>query len=226
MDNCDLAIHLFQGYDWLGTRTAIHDEVKTVRRRLQKIRQVMAKGQAPDETVEEASATLFASFHIGLPNSIMDLGPDQVLAALDEADLTSEHDSVSQADSWQTLPPRLQREYSNSSTSSKRFKRDRLARGERHAIVLTATGLQAKFESFASGLELDSMTNVTVNSFEIVDNLKTSTWSKFLNELRVGDGGVVRPTGAPMVRFELRNATATSGLAQGSTEAIMKVRLA
>ena len=57
--DCDVAIFLYDGYDWARTRKTIEDEVKEMRRRLTKIRQLVANGHTQDPSVEETSTLLF-----------------------------------------------------------------------------------------------------------------------------------------------------------------------
>jgi autophagy-related protein 2 len=45
---------------------------------------------------------------------------------------------------------------------------------------------------------------VTVRNLEILDHIKTSTWQKFLTELRSDSRGNIRETDSNMVRVELR----------------------
>ncbi len=59
-------LFLYDGYDWATTRKTIEEQVKEMRKRLAKIRQLVASGQVQEPIIEDTSALLFNSFHIGL----------------------------------------------------------------------------------------------------------------------------------------------------------------
>ena len=65
---------LYDGYDWARTRKTIEQEVKEMRKRLAKIRQLVANGQTQETDSDDVSAVLFNSVHIGLDEDF-DLTP-------------------------------------------------------------------------------------------------------------------------------------------------------
>lgn len=209
-----LSLRLFEGYDWEATRSSILSDIRAVKRKLHKIRQVMAEGQTPDETVEEASAPLFASIHLGLGSKAHERDVAELLETLEQELPT---DEGANSDEWQAFPrttlaqlvapplPRAQQ---------------KLVRSGAHAIAFDLHDLDLTFDQFPPDAAQLSRLTIRADRFEIVDNMRSSTWLKFLSELRVGDGGVARPTGAPMLRVELAFAPSP---AHGS-EASLKVR--
>ncbi|KZO99279.1 hypothetical protein CALVIDRAFT_534256 [Calocera viscosa TUFC12733] len=196
--DCDLTFNMHDGYDWAPTRKVIEDEVKAVRRRLAKIRQLLASGQTPDESIEEASATLFNSVYIGLPPETDDLDAEALIAVIDQ-ELNDEAETASQASSWSSFPkgspPRLH--------PRSRAKGKRLTRSHGARIQFCATGLALEYDQMGSRDPLASRMLITARNFEILDHIKTSTWKKFLTDMHTDLRGNVRETGADMVRVEL-----------------------
>ncbi|GAA5882896.1 hypothetical protein JCM1840_000742, partial [Sporobolomyces johnsonii] len=233
--NSDLTIHLHEGYDWFTTRKAIEDEAKAVRRRLEKIRQLLASGQVPDASAENASVLMFGSHLLGLPPGASELPPKDLLAAINEElddEANDEGDAASTVSSWQTLP--------GGAASTRRpaaavvgKARKRLTRSKAFAIELNVRGLNASYDAYSSSSsssaaaasQLASKIQVEVSSFDIIDNIKTSTWRKFLTELRPSDGGVVRASGAPMARFELKTIKPVGRVASAQEEIVLKIKI-
>ena len=209
-----VSLRLYEGYDWEATRSGILSDIRAVKRKLHKIRQVMAEGQTPDETVEEASAPLFASVHLGLGSKAHELDATGLLEALEEELPT---DEAAESDEWQSLPRTT---LANMVAPAMPRTQHKLARSAAHAIAFDLHDLDFSFDQFPPDAAQLSRIAVRADRFEIVDNMRSSTWLKFLSELRVGDGGVARPTGAPMLRVELAFAPSP---AHGS-EASLKVR--
>ncbi|KAF8590435.1 hypothetical protein K439DRAFT_1657242 [Ramaria rubella] len=198
--NCDLTISLYEGYDWARTRKTIDQKVKAIRRRLVKIRQLLANGQTPDDSIEETSAILFNSVSVGLPLDSEELEPGALIAAIDEeldADATS--DRASQT-SWQSFKPRSQ----HTAQKLTRLRGRKLERSKGSQIDFCLSGVQAEVDQFHSNAPLVSRILITVKILEILDHIRTSTWNKFLTELRTDFRGNTRETGSDMVRGELR----------------------
>ncbi|BGP20882.1 autophagy-related protein 2 [Rhodosporidiobolus nylandii] len=243
--NSSIAVHLHEGYDWFATRKALEDEAKAVRRRLEKIRQLLATGQKPDATAADKSTVLmFGSVQLGLAPGTTDLPPQELLAALNEELDGGGSDAVSTS-SWQTLPGG---DHSVSSSSPSRpapavvgKARRKLTRSRTFAIEINLRGLDASYELYpvssapsslyssmllpTSRSQLASKLAARVDSFDIIDNIKTSTWRKFLTELRPSDGGVVRPTGAPMARVELTAVRPVGGVENAREELLLKIKV-
>ena len=60
-------------------------------------------------------------------------------------------------------------------------------------------------KSHPVGEELASKLEVTVKDLEILDHIKTSTWKKFLTEMRSDSRGNVREADSNMVTIELKS---------------------
>ncbi|GAA6043292.1 hypothetical protein JCM8097_003040 [Rhodosporidiobolus ruineniae] len=249
--NTDISVRLHEGYDWSTTRKAIEEEAKAVRRRLEKIRQLLASGQTPEVTAENApSALLFGSLQLGLPPGASDLPPKELLAAINnELDDSPDSDAVSTTSSWQTFPGGA-----TPSTSSRRSApavvgkaRKKLARSRTYVIEVNLRGLSASLDVYppvppsanlgasllytslllpSTQSQLSTKLSADVAALDIIDNIKTSTWRKFLTELRPGDGGVVRPTGAPMAKLEVSTVRPVGGVKDTREEILLKVKIA
>lgn len=239
VQRAEISLQLHEGYDWPSTRSHILNEIKAVRRRLHKIRQVMAEGQTPDETAEEIAAPLFASVCLPMPpdvgtGSTMDadtilntlsenLPLDEDVMDLEQGDADSgEWDCVTAGPSTSSNVSRL---VAPSSASRRPSARQQLMRRSAHAISFDLKDLDFSLDQYPTGSTLNSLINVRAESFEILDNIKTSTWHKFLTELRVVDGGVVRPTGAPMLRARLAFSPSTGNASGATEEASLKVKI-
>ena len=80
----------------------------------------------------------------------------------------------------------------------------RLTRSRGPSIEIRLSGLDAELDQYCPEEGLVSRTFATVRDVEILDHIKTSTWQKFLTELRSDSRGNVRETDSNMVRVELR----------------------
>ena len=221
LSSCDITIHLHEGYDWLSTRKAIEEEAKSVRRRLERIRQFLSSGQAPDASADEASTMMFGSIQLGLPPGAADLPPAQLLAAINE-ELNDASETVSNASSWQPLSAQSSPSRKSTTTAVTK-KRRKLTRSRSYAIEINLRGIEASYDTYPEGKQLASRTRVDFESFDIIDNIRSSTWRKFLTELRASDGGVARSSGASMVRFEMRSVRPTGKTPEQSDEILFKV---
>ncbi|GAA6061503.1 hypothetical protein JCM10212_000207 [Sporobolomyces blumeae] len=250
--NSDVCIHLHEGYDWFTTRNPIEEEAKAVRRRLEKIRQLLATGQTPDATAENASVLMFGSHQLGLPPGSNELNSKELLAAINEEldQAGQDDDAVSTTSSWQTFPAGQ----GPASTAGTRRSpaaavvgkaRKKLTRSKTYAIEINARGLNAHFDGYSTSSSRSSPTSssslprgaapaspqlaskitVDVASFDIIDNIKTSTWRKFLTELRPSDGGIVRASGAPMARVDLTTVKPVAKVNSAQEEINLKVKI-
>jgi len=197
--DCDVAIFLYGGYDWARTRKTIEEEVKEMRRRLTKIRQLVANGQTQDPSVEETSTLLFNSVYIGLEQDVDELEPGALIAAIDD-ELNDDVENESQS-SWQSLRPPST---GKPQVRSTRVHGKRLTRSSGPSIEFRLSGLDAEVDHYRPGEPFVSKTFATVRDVEILDHIKTSTWQKFLTELRSDSRGNIRETDSNMVRVELR----------------------
>ncbi|KAJ6502482.1 hypothetical protein C8R45DRAFT_818480 [Mycena sanguinolenta] len=198
--NANINVFLYDGYDWAKTRRTIEEQVKEMRRRLAKIRQLVAGGQTQDPSFEETSTVLFNSVYIGLDQDVDGLEPAALIAAIDE-ELKDDFETISQS-SWQSLRPSTN---SNPRTRPAKVHGKRLTRSKAPSIEFQLLSLAAEVDQYHAGEPLVSRTFVTVKDLEILDHIKTSTWKKFLTELRSDSRGNVRETDSNMIRVELRS---------------------
>ncbi|KAG0143212.1 hypothetical protein CROQUDRAFT_661531 [Cronartium quercuum f. sp. fusiforme G11] len=235
IENFDVSICLHEGYDWTSTRHAIEEAQKAMRKRLQKLRQLLAKGHLTDDAIDDElpSATLFKSVHFGLPASSHSLTTAQLLTAiereLDDHGLTAADDDTSIASSWQTLPS-PPKERSGPTINSLSPLRN-LQRSRHPALEFTLKNVTTRFRKYdtlqkTSDNESNRTTSLRLNAdhVSIIDNIRTSTWKKFLTELRPNDGGVLRPTGAPMLRVNLDMVLSSED--ERKQEALLKLKIA
>jgi autophagy-related protein 2 len=207
-------IFLYDGYDWARTRKTIEEEVKEMRKRLAKIRQLVAKGHVEDSSLDDTSAFLFNSIHIGLDDDEGALGEPAALIAAIDRELKDDLETTS----WQSLPTF---NASKPRVPSIRVHGKRLTRSRGPSIEFSLHGFRAEFDRFYDDDSLVSRTFVTVRDVEILDHIKTSTWKKFLTQLRSDSKGNVRETDSDMVRVELRGVRPVPG--HPSEEARLKV---
>lgn len=194
---------LHEGYDWPRTRKAIEDEIKKMRRRLERIKQLLASGQKADESIDNTSSVLFNSVYIGFEQR-EDMDNSQLLAAIDEELEDLNRAETETQSSWQTFPQPggVPREPA-AAKSRIRLRGKRLTRSKKPQIEFKLDGLQADIDVYGPEDETAAFVHVTAKSFEILDHIKTSTWKKFLTEMKADSRGNVRETDANMVRLEL-----------------------
>ena len=145
INNGDLTLFLYDGYDWAKTRKTITEEVKDMRRRLAKIRQLVASGQTQDQSVERTSALLFNSLYIGLEQDVDTLEPGALIAAIDE-ELRDDIEIGSQS-SWQSLKPAMS---SATPAPSPRVHGKRLTRSKGPSMEFRLSGVKAEMDHYDS----------------------------------------------------------------------------
>ncbi|KAJ3562000.1 hypothetical protein NP233_g9845 [Leucocoprinus birnbaumii] len=206
----DATLFLYDGYDWARTRRTIEEGVKEMRRRLAKIRQLVANGQVQESDMAEANAVLFNSVYIGIDQDVDMTEPDALIAAIDE-ELKEDVETATQS-SWQSLRP-------TGAPSSGGKPRSRvpkvhgkkLTRSRGPSMEFKLMGLNADIDQFYPDEILVSKTFVTIRDIEILDHIKTSTWKKFLTSMRSDTRGNIRETDSDMVRIELRGVRPAPG---------------
>ncbi|KAF7304826.1 GP-PDE domain-containing protein [Mycena kentingensis (nom. inval.)] len=204
----DINLLLYDGYDWARTRRTIEEEVKQMRRRLAKIRQLVAGGQTQDPALEEETgALLFNSVYIGLDQDVDELEPAALIAAIDE-ELRDDLETASQS-SWQSLRPTAGAPPRSRST---KVHGKRLSRAKAPSIEFQFMGLEAEVDQYLPDGPVASRSFATIKDLEILDRMGTSTWNKFLSELRSDSRGNIRETESNMVRVELRSVRPIPGL--------------
>jgi autophagy-related protein 2 len=189
-----------------------------MRRRLAKIRQLVASGQTQDQSLEKTGALLFNSLYIGLEQDVDALEPGALISAIDE-ELKDDIEVASQS-SWQSLQPAVS---SSTPARSPRVHGKRLTRSKGPSMEFRLLGVKSEVDHYDSREPTASRTFVTVRDLEILDHIKTSTWRKFLTELRSDSRGNIRETNSNMVRVELLSVRPVSG--HPSEEARLRVSL-
>ena len=213
MKKSKISLHLHSGYDWVRTRKAIDEEAKAIRRRLEKIKQLLAQGQTPDDSIEKTNALLFNSVYLGVDAEDMD---EQDLMAAIDANLAEDFETASQ-ESWQSLP--LQPTQPRGET--KRRRRKTRTRSKRAEVEIDGQGLNLEFDKYGDKEPLSSRILARVEELKILDHMKTSTWDNFLTSMRTDSRGNRRETESDMVRLELKMVKPVADLPQ--EEARLKV---
>jgi autophagy-related protein 2 len=207
----DITLFLYEGYDWATTRKVIEDEIKKMKQRLTRIKQLVASGQTYDPSIDTTNTLLFNSIHVGLDQDVDEMASDALIAAIDEQ-LGEDNDTVS-VSSWQTLQPAS----SGRPNVPPKLHGRRLTRSRHPSIEFHLSGVFTETVQFAPNDEIVSRTFTTVKDVEILDHVKTSTWRKFLTALRSDSRGNIRETGSDMVRIELRGVHPVPGKALEET---------
>lgn len=193
-----MSLHLHDGFDWRHTRDVIEDETKRIRRRLQRIRQLLAEGQAVDPSLEDTNALLFNSVFLGIDDNTEDMENDFLLAAIDE-ELDGDSDAATES-SWQSLK---KEQASKPPMPQHPARRKRLTRSRKSRVEFQFQQLQVKFDRWNPESQMSSRVLITVDEIEILDHIKTSTWKTFLTSLHSDSQGNVREAGSSMFRAEL-----------------------
>ncbi|SJL00469.1 uncharacterized protein ARMOST_03782 [Armillaria ostoyae] len=218
LDDANINVFLYGGYDWAKTRRTIQEGVKEMRKRLAKIRQLVASGQTQDTLEDETSALLFNSVYIGLDQDADDLEPGALIAAIDE-ELKDDYETTSQS-SWQSLKPSA---VGKPQTKASRVHGKRLTRAKGPSIEFRLAGMKLNVDQYKPEEPTVSRIFSTVRDLEILDHMKTSTWNKFLTSMRSDSRGNVRETDSNMVRVELRMIHPVHG--HSSEEARLKAKI-
>ncbi|GAC97086.1 potential autophagy related protein Atg2 [Pseudozyma hubeiensis SY62] len=227
VSNFDLSMRLHSGYDWPSTRKAIQQEAKLVRRRLQKIKQLLAEGQVPDDSVEAATSNLLDSIHISLPNVAAEMDADEMMRAVEE-ELGDGSDAVSAADSdatasWQALPnvKRDGRAFAHGRQDpAADASHDKLQRSVRSSIDFNFRGLEVEFDKADASQPGHVVSRIAVNArrFEIIDNIKTSTWRTFLTEMQDRNAALRHDAESKMVKVEILHVRPQGDVREGTPQ--------
>ncbi|KAF9426358.1 autophagy- protein 2 [Podila epigama] len=90
------------------------------------------------------------------------------------------------------------------STSSQQKRKKKMERSKSAMIEFNAERIRVEFEDYVSGVEKASHLSLRVKEFEIIDNLKSSLWHKFLSHQRIDThAGVPRQSLSNMIRVDL-----------------------
>jgi autophagy-related protein 2 len=183
----EVRVLLHDGYDWSTTRKTIEAEIKNIRRRLYKFRQILASGQTPDESVEVTRTWLYESILIGLPEEELAEDAEALIAAIDNQLEHLEADTASIAPSG---PATTRRGDSSRSSPRPAKRRRKLERSSRPEIEIKLGGLQVLHRIAVAGVRDRAKTIISLVNLEILDHIKTSTWKKFLAPMALARGQV------------------------------------
>ena len=186
-----------------------------IRRKLLRVRQMLASGQKATSNLEDSSTNLFNSVPIGLPAGSDELSDEELAAAIDQELLDSQEDET-----WETVQgvstgANQTNETSTSTPRTAPIAKLKLFRSSAAAIEIVLAGVKLSNTSFPITHTTASELRLSSRTFEILDNIETSTWHKFLTELRLGDGGHSRPPDEPMLRVrfaQMRSSRKTTAL--------------
>ncbi|KAF9558314.1 autophagy- protein 2 [Mortierella alpina] len=93
--------------------------------------------------------------------------------------------------------------YSASHTDQQKGKK-KLERSKAPMIEFNADKVRVDFEDYISGIETASHLSLRVKEFEIIDNVKSSLWRKFLSHQRQeSNTAAPRPTQSNMIRLDI-----------------------
>lgn len=176
---CDVSLKLFAGYDCRSTRDTLEEKTRRVRRRLQKIKQMLDQGQQPDDSVEEATASLMESIHLPVPLG-METDAAGMMQLMDD-ELGDQSETASSASTWKQFVPTHRT--NRGSATPQMPKRSKLARSRHSMIDIELSGIKVDFNKFVRGSPVASRTMLRVKTIRILDNIKTSTWQTFLTSM-------------------------------------------
>ncbi|KAI6109491.1 hypothetical protein F5141DRAFT_1215004 [Pisolithus sp. B1] len=182
--DADVTLSLHDGYDWPRTRKIIEKEIREMRKKLARIRQLVATGQTQEPIEEDTIWRIWT--------------PILFLAAIDH-ELDEAVDTGTEG-SWQSLHPASP---GKPRVPLTRVHGKHLMRSKGPSIEIHFSGMNVEMDSYRPGETLLSRTLILVKDVEILDHIKTSTWKKFLTSLRTDSRGNVRETGSNMARVEL-----------------------
>lgn len=211
--------NLHDGYDWPKTRDTISKAVKKVEGR---VLQRRGSGNDPrpvfdaedDDAESVIGDLLFNSIYIGIPaNRDPRELSRQINNNLDSADV------ISETGSYASTAIDYRPASRNRSSTDLRVRGLKLSRSRTHKMQIELRGLCLDFVLFPqNGGETQSSVDLKVRDMEIIDNVPTSTWKKFVTYMR--DAGK-RETGSQMAHIEVLNVKPVPTLA--ASELVIKV---
>ncbi len=160
--------NLHTGYDQQSSRAYVRNEARRVRKRLLKIKQLLADGQTPDERVTDATDALMQSVHLTLPEGGSDLGPDEFLHIMNE--------QIGNADAPAT-------QWADPKRKSASRSLDPLERSASPILIFDLKGAHLDWRNSAPDPTVASRLDVRVKDLTILDQLPSSTWRTFLTEM-------------------------------------------
>ncbi|KAF8329752.1 uncharacterized protein EI90DRAFT_3155180 [Cantharellus anzutake] len=222
-ENCNITLSLHSGFDWHRTRRIVDDEVRTMRRKLLKIRHLVAAGgQVPDDSIEETHALLFNSVYIGIRPEVNINEPNALMEAIDE-ELQDDFDDTATQSSWQSLHREPMASNAVAEENPGDSRNPNLKRSRHPSVQLCFAGAKIEYDGYGARSDTASRLLLMSKDVEILDHIKSSTWRKFLTQMREDLKGNVRETGSDMLRIELLSVRPVRG--NPSEEARLKAKI-
>lgn len=221
--NCFAVWNLHDGYDWDKTRQEIVRAVDTAVAKAHKARKQEWSRTATDEQDEEddnSSSTdsneigdlLFNSIYISLPSGARS---EDVTKSIN-LELAQARLSDTNSQTTATIRPRTVDSTGDHEHSL------RLGRSKVHKVRIELSGICAAFEVLSAGEgEVLNHLDLTVRDLEVIDNVSTSTWRKFMTYHR---GAGPREKGSNMADVSVSTIKPVAGLA--AAELVIKAAIA
>lgn len=190
-----ISLYLHDGYDWKVTRKTIKGAVKKIEESAD-----AGAGADPDETAKPEPVELFKLFHVSAPD-------EGLLTQHINNEVNNDNDHEAQT-----------------------YKDLRLRRSKNHKVAVELRGIEVTVnvlstrdplkESLDEPFEVVNTVDLKVDSVDIIDNVPTSTWNKFLTYMsQLGD----RDIGSSMLKVLMVNVRPDVTLV--ATEAIVDVKV-
>lgn len=209
--------NLHDGYDWPRTRDTISAAVKRVEYKAAQRRDRRVSFDLDEDEESVIGDFLFNSIYIGIPAKSEPGGLTKALAK--EFDDHGSETSYSPSTANDSSRPSSRSRNADFAGPGARAKNLRLSRSKTHKLQFELKGVCVDFLLFPPEAgETQSSVDVRVRDLEIIDNVPTSTWKKFVTYMQDAGG---RETGSNMVHLEVMNVRPVPELA--ASELVLKV---
>lgn len=208
--------NLHDGYDWRRTRDTINHAFKKIEAQALERKNRRVSFDVDDEDESVIGDFLFNSIYIGVPAN---RDPKDLASAINKNfdDHISETSFASSALESRPSSNSRNTEFGGGTRGSS--KNLRLSRSGSHKMQFELKGVCVDFLLFPPDMgETQSSIDLRVRDLEIIDNVPTSTWRKFVTYMQ--DAGV-RETGSNMVHLEIMNVKPVPELA--ASEIVLRV---
>lgn len=211
--------NLHDGYDWPRTRDTISAAVKRVEYKAAQRRDRRVSFDVDEDEESVIGDFLFNSIYIGIPAKSEPGGLTKALAK--EFDDHGSETSYSPSTANDSSRPSSRSRNTEFAGPGARAKNLKLSRSKTHKLQFELKGVCVDFLLFPPEAgETQSSVDVRVRDLEIIDNVPTSTWKKFVTYMQDAGG---RETGSNMVHLEVMNVRPVPELA--ASELVLKVCL-
>lgn len=212
MKDFNITLKLYDGFDWEKTRDEMRDRLHKAKVQAKRI--AAAEAGEPMSRESSNNSLLPPSFEPQerphLPSYIgSDYGGSQPPSEGDYLN-DDQSDTASQVSSRVDFDTTSMRDgkrpdshYQPQQRHNSHQRRSRFKRSSSSKIEFRVERLGIEFDMFPDIEQIASRLLVTVRDFEIIDNVRTSLWRKFLSHMRPDSDTSPRETKSNMVRFEL-----------------------